>query len=34
MIGELTKTNCALELINDEIKYLFGGIFSKIKYKN
>ena len=34
MAGELSKSNCALELINDEVKYLFGGIFSKIKYKN
>lgn len=32
--GKLSQKNCAVENIPEELKYLFGGILSKIKYKN
>ena len=32
--GKLSEKNCGIENIPEEVKYLFGGLLSKIKYKN
>jgi hypothetical protein len=32
-IGKLNKNNCCLENIQEEFKFIFGDIFTKIKLK-